>query len=59
MVILATPNFATWLEHGNGFVDQVLREATSRIPWSPERVHEIDVVCACVDGLSPGKSLSG
>jgi hypothetical protein len=54
MVILATPSFAPWLEEGAGFIDQVLRQSTKHSSWSGNR-REIDVICACVDGLAPRK----
>jgi hypothetical protein len=58
LVILATPKFAKWLEDDAGFIPRVL-EAVSRIPklsaqkFRAKHPMEIDVICACVDGLSP------
>lgn len=62
LVILATPKFVQWLEDDEGFIPSVLRVISriSRIPKDtaaeilPEDGPvEFDVVCACVDGLTP------
>lgn len=58
LVILATPKFAKWLEDDAGFIPRVL-EAVSISPkpsasdYHKKHSFEIDVFCACVDGLSP------
>lgn len=58
LVILATPKFAQWLEDEAGFIPRVL-EAISKIAklsrpkFRAKHPCEIDVICACVDGLSP------
>jgi len=57
LVILATPKFAKWLEDDADFIPKVL-ETISRLPdssipnLSATNPLEIDVICACVDGLS-------
>jgi hypothetical protein len=52
VVILATPSFASWLEDDEVFIPRVLEAVTrpSKNPWVP---NVVEVVCACVDGLSP------
>ena len=66
IVILATPRFAKWLED-DAFIAGCLKGLTpsiandtkarkaAKIKASEEdvKIFEIDVVCACVDGLSP------
>lgn len=62
IVILATPNFARWLQDETTFIPKVLntivrydehieRKITQQEGRRPE--FTIDVVCACVDGLPP------
>ncbi|KAH8603047.1 hypothetical protein B0O99DRAFT_18516 [Bisporella sp. PMI_857] len=64
LVILATPGFAGWLEDDAEFLPSVLRLLRNTLPSldlpndfdrssKPEPQPEIDVVCACVDGLVP------
>lgn len=55
VVILATPALAQWLEDGSGFIKEVLHSLNKKSPSSSGFRREIDVVCACVDGLSPRK----
>src|SRR5882757_7530687 len=66
LVILATPSYAKWLEDDK-FVPLVLeslirpaeaasksdKRAKTTSPKPEEPPFEIDVVCACVDGLAP------
>lgn len=61
VVLLFTPSFAALVENDATFVPDVLK-ALMKIPPKVEEAstaegksHEIDVVCACVDGLSPGE----
>jgi len=59
VVLLFTPSFAALVENDATFVPDVLKALTNIQPeveeasTSKEKSHEIDVVCACVDGLSP------
>jgi hypothetical protein len=48
VVILATPNFAPWLEASCEFISKALQRIVGTANSS-----EVDVVCACVDGLAP------
>jgi hypothetical protein len=66
LVILATPTFSKWLED-ESFIADFLRKVARTIPRSKKSRNkektkikyktfeplEIDVVCACVDGISP------
>jgi hypothetical protein len=49
VVILATPTFAQWLED-DSFIVGVIKNLTRT---TQPRVADFDVVCACVDGISP------
>lgn len=68
LVILATPGYATWLEDDVSFIPGILQNlirpikdpsiiqeqaaiGTSKEPNGPP--FEVDVICACVDGLAP------
>jgi hypothetical protein len=53
VIILATPSFATWLEDNVEFIPNFLKTITETKYWKASGILEIDVVCACVDGLSP------
>jgi hypothetical protein len=53
VVILATPSFAPWLDHNSGFIPRLLQKLTEKINYKFVDLCEIDVVCACVDGISP------
>ena len=61
VVLLFTPSFAALVENDATFVPDVLKALTNIQPeveeasTSKEKSHEIDVVCARVDGLSPGE----
>jgi hypothetical protein len=52
VVILATPSFAPWLEQDSGFIPRLLQKLTEKINYKFVDLCEIDVVCACVDGIS-------
>jgi hypothetical protein len=53
LVVLATPSYAQWLQDEN-FIPSVLGSVIGPLDGQPKRrPFEIDVVCACVDGLSP------
>jgi len=59
VIVLATPSFATWLEDNNDFIPKFLKTITGTQYWKASGTLEIDVVCACVDALSPlARSLS-
>ncbi|CAD6503875.1 BgTH12-05619 [Blumeria graminis f. sp. triticale] len=49
LLLLATPTHAAWLETHN--VQSLLDKVT--LPVSHPNTSEIDVICACVDGLAP------
>jgi hypothetical protein len=56
VVILATPSFAEWLEDDVTFIPFLVRSLIRKVIPRPEKdggALEIDVVCACVDGLPP------
>jgi hypothetical protein len=52
VMILATPSFAPWLDHYSGFIPRLLQKLTEKINYESVDLCEIDVVCACVDGIS-------
>lgn len=52
LIILATPNYASWLEDSS-FINQILHKINKTSSWNGDFRREIDVVCACVDGLAP------
>lgn len=66
LVILATPSYATWLEDNATFIPAVLQNLIPSVKdpslvkrqisegsERESRPFEIDIVCACVDGLAP------
>lgn len=63
LVILATPKFARWLEDDTTFLPKLLStvvghsESTSENPGREMSLtaspFEVDIICACVDGLPP------
>lgn len=57
VVLLFTPTFATLVENDTSFVPDVLKRLTRMSTWGSQKPLEIEVVCACVDGLSPGELL--
>ena len=46
-MILVTPSFAQWLDHESDFTLEILKR------FYDKNENDIDVICACVDGLSP------
>ncbi|PVH78837.1 hypothetical protein DL98DRAFT_236536 [Cadophora sp. DSE1049] len=63
VVLLFTPSFAALVENDVTFVPDVLKALTKNSPRAneeskaKEELLEIDVVCACVDGLAPGPEM--
>lgn len=57
VVLLFTPTFATLVENDPSFVPDVLKRLTRMSTWGSQKPLQIEVVCACVDGLSPGELL--
>ena len=51
IVILATPSLSNHLEEGSNFIPQLLQ--TINWPSASKKPYDVDVVCACVDGLPP------
>ena len=52
VVILGTPSFASWLEDDEVFIPKLL-ESITRPSLKASTPTVIEVICACVDGLSP------
>ena len=52
LVILATPDFVEWLEDDH-FMANIIASVTKLRESQFAASYELDVVCACVDGLTP------
>jgi hypothetical protein len=52
LVVLATPKFAGWLED-DSFISGILEGISRTMKGRSTTSIDIDVVCACVDGLTP------
>ena len=52
VVILGTPSFASWLDDDETFIRKIL-ETITRPSAKSSLPPVIEVICACVDGLSP------
>jgi hypothetical protein len=50
--VLATPSFAAWLESDSDFIPNALQQIVGTV--DPV---EVDVICACIDSLSPQPDL--
>ncbi|KAH7363820.1 hypothetical protein BKA65DRAFT_489714 [Rhexocercosporidium sp. MPI-PUGE-AT-0058] len=59
VIILFTPGLAAFVENDATLVPDMLKRMTRMSEWRDEKPLEIEVICACVDGLAPGpESLS-
>ncbi|KAL2072797.1 hypothetical protein VTL71DRAFT_12140 [Oculimacula yallundae] len=53
IIMLFTPGLVNFVENDATLVPDVLKKMTRMSKWNHENPLEIDVVCACVDGLAP------
>ncbi|PBP24601.1 V-type ATPase, C subunit family protein [Diplocarpon rosae] len=58
LVFLFTPSLATMVENDTALIPDILKKITRQVKSKAASV-EIDVVCACVDGLSPPPEMIG
>ncbi|KAG4428536.1 hypothetical protein IFR05_015982 [Cadophora sp. M221] len=57
VVILFTPGLAALVENDVTLVPDLLKSMTRTSEWDYGKPLQIDVVCACVDGLAPGPEM--
>lgn len=57
LIIFGTPRLAPWFEPEADFVPNLLKTITGQFPGATTGGLSLDVICACVDGVSP-QSLS-
>ncbi|PBP22871.1 V-type ATPase, C subunit family protein [Diplocarpon rosae] len=58
LVFLFTPSLATMIENDTALIPDILKKITRQVKSKAASL-EIDVVCACVDGLSPPPEMLG